>query len=116
MQIQLTAPTIGLASAPVDFRKSIVGLTEIVKSHYQQHLNDSLYIFYNRSKNRLKCLGCHRQGMLLIYKVLHKQRFHVPVEGEKRVSLDAQKLSWLLAGLDWQRMSGCDDLKFPDYF
>lgn len=116
MQIRLSAPQIWLASEPVDFRKAITGLSEIVQTHYQQHLKDSLYVFYNRAQNRLKCLGCHRHGTVLIYKVLDKKRFYVQSDEASLIPLNEQTLSWLFAGLDWDTMQTCDELTYPDYF
>lgn len=116
MQIRLSAAQIWLASEPVDFRKAITGLSEIVQNHYQQHFKDSLYVFYNRAGNRLKCLGCHRNGMVLIYKVLDKKRFYVHSRTTELTALTEEALSWLLAGLDWETMSTCQELTYPDYF
>lgn len=116
MQLRLNAAEIWLASEPVDFRKAIQGLSEIVNTHYQKHLNDALYIFYNRGRNRIKCLGCHRHGMMMVYKVFDKKRLYVDTKTEALTPLDEHTLSWLLAGLDWQTMSACDDLDYPDYF
>lgn len=116
MQIRLNAAEIWLASEPVDFRKALQGLTTIVHQHYQKHLKDSLYIFYNRGRNRIKCIGCHRQGMMMIYKVFDKRRFYVETETKALTPLNEHTLSWLLAGLDWQMMSHCNELDYPDYF
>jgi transposase len=116
MQIRLSAAQIWLASEPVDFRKAITGLSEIVQNHYQQHLKDSLYVFYNRAGNRLKCLGCHRNGMVLIYKVLDKKRFYIKSGVPNLTALNEETFSWLFAGLDWETMSTCQELTYPDYF
>ena len=57
MQIKLTAPKIWMASEPVDFRKAIDGLSALVAKHFHQGLEDHLFIFYNRARNKLKLLA-----------------------------------------------------------
>ncbi len=76
MKIQLTAPTIWLATQPTDFRRSINGLSAMVINDYQQTLQDQVYIFYNRAKNKLKILARHRNGAVLVYKQFDKKKVH----------------------------------------
>jgi transposase len=116
MQIKLSATHIYIAAEPVDFRKSANGLSLVVMNQLNANLRDAVYIFYNHAKNKVKILGFHRNGMMLIYKILDKKKFtfnsdHTPVE-----LITEKQLSWLLAGLDWVSMSENPELLFEDYF
>ncbi len=116
MQIQLTSPKIWLATEPVDFRKGINGLSELVSERFEQSLQDNVYIFYNRAKNKLKLLAYHRNGCLLIIKALDKKKFTLNESHLKLHELNQQQLAWLLAGLDWVSMSSFEELTYEDYF
>ena len=116
MQIQLKAPKIWLANEPVDFRKAINGLSELIVNHYNHRLENNIYIFHNRAKNKLKLLAYHRNGMMLIYKSLDKKKFTLKKEHGGLYELSEPQLSWLLAGLDWISMSEFDEIGYDDYF
>ncbi len=116
MQLQLSAPKIWIASEPVDFRCGINRLSEHVVSALGQRVGDQLYVFYNRSRNRLKCLAHHRNGMMLIYKQLDKKKFTLKKGKSGLLEITEEQLSWLLAGLDWVGMSSFPEIKYEDYF
>lgn len=116
MQIQISASKIYLASEAVDFRKSIHGLTALVMSEFNQVLENQIYIFFNRAKNRLKLLARHRNGSVLIYKALDKKKFILKESDAVLYEVSEQQLSWLLAGLDWVTMSEFNESSFTDYF
>lgn len=116
MELELRAPKIWLASQPVDFRKSIDGLTEVLASQFNTSLGPHLFVFYNRARNKLKLLAKHRLGCVLIYKRLDKRKFIFIKNAKGLYELTPSQLSWLLAGLDWPVMSGCDELEYEDYF
>lgn len=116
MQIQLKEPNIWLASEPVDFRKSINGLSAIVVDQFQQKIGDSIFIFYNGSRKKVKLLCCHRNGMMLIYKSFDRKKLFLKRDAGGLCSLDELQLSWLLAGLDWIEMSNIGGVSFDDFF
>ena len=116
MQVELKAAKIWIANEPVDFRKAINGLSEIVDTHFRQPLGEAIYVFYNRAKNKLKLLARHRNGSLLIYKRLDKSRFTLRSDQSEIYEMTEQQLSWLLAGLDWIEMSEWKELSYQDYY
>lgn len=116
MEIRLSAPKIWCANEPVDFRKAINGLSELVVRHFDHGLENHLFVFYNRAKDKLKLLAYHRNGMLLIYKHLDTKRFTLSMDKESYIELTEQQLTWLLAGLDWITMSQFDSLEYDDYY
>lgn len=116
MQIKLNATQIYIATAPVDFRKSAHGLSLVVMNQLNANLKDAIYIFYNHAKNKVKILGFHRNGMMLIYKILDKKKFTFKTSAAAVELITEKQLSWLLAGLDWVSMSENPELLFEDYF
>lgn len=70
MHIDFKTEKIWLWSEAVDFRKSVDGLCAVIAGKLKDNPGDGLYIFYNRARNRLKILGWHGNGFILVYKRL----------------------------------------------
>jgi transposase len=99
------AGSVYLCREPVDFRKSIAGLSLIVEQHLAlDPFAKALYVFINRDRNKLRILYWERNGFCLWYKRLERERFKWPrhLSGET-VTLSAQELNWLLDGFDLWR-------------
>lgn len=92
-----------LATAPVDFRKSIDGLSMIVVNDYACNPSDgNVYVFYNKSKNKLKLIYYDGNGFMLCYKRLEQGRLIMKLKGDNtHYQMDEQQLRWLLSGLDF---------------
>jgi transposase len=115
MQITLQAESILIADKAVDFRKSIDGLCGLIVEDMKEQPQQGIYVFYNQARNRVKILGWHTNGFVLLYKRLEKGKFIIEKERE-RIKLDAKQLKWLLAGLDWRILSGLKNAEFQAYF
>jgi transposase len=91
-----------LYTAQVDFRKSIAGLSLIVEQLMKESLfQESLFVFTNRQRNRIKILYWERNGFCLWYKVLEQERFKWPDPSEQHTkTLSGEELNWLLDGFD----------------
>jgi transposase len=116
MEIILKETQVWMASEPVDFRKGINGLSALAYAYNQNGVSNQLYIFYNRAKNKLKILGYHRNGYVLVYKQLDKKHFAIKEDTEVFCALTQEQLTWLLAGLDWVEMSEFDMQSYPDFY
>lgn len=87
----------------VDMRKSINGLAAIVESELESSpLSGSLFVFCNRSRDKIKLLYWERNGFVLWYKRLEKHKFkwlnnH---RNEDTIVLNGKQLNQLLDGLD----------------
>lgn len=91
---------------PVDFRKAINGLSLIVQDEMQlDTYGEILFVFINKSRNRIKLLYWEKNGFCLWMKRLEKNKFAWPLKHEgDSVSLNTQELNWLLDGFDIWRM------------
>ena len=99
-------PLIWLAVAPVDMRRGIDGLSSIV----QQALGESpcagsAFVFRNRTGNRLKLLLWDGNGVWLCQRRVHQGGFVWPKATDSCFSISQDQWQWLIAGVDWQRLS-----------
>jgi transposase len=99
-------PHIWLAVAPVDMRRGIDGLSSVV----QQALGHppcagSAFVFRNRAGNRLKLLLWDGTGVRLCQRRLHRGGFVWPKATDACFSITHEPWQWLVAGVDWQRLS-----------
>ena len=90
-----------IASQPTDFRMSIDGLSNFIQKEKNTHLHDgSIYVFYNKNKDKIKCLFWDRNGFVLYYKRLDKCRFKVKDMLKSVEKITAEELEILLSGFD----------------
>ena len=94
-----------LCRAPVDFRKSIGGLSALVEQDLELNpFGSALYVFINRGRNKIKVLYWHRNGFCLWLKRLETDKFAWPKEGESATqTIGVQEFEWLLEGFDLWR-------------
>lgn len=89
-----------LYAEPVDMRKSIDGLSVLVEQEMDLSPSmDALFVFCNRSRDKIKMLCWERNGFIVWYKRLEKQRFRWP-KADDTLSLSGKELNWLLDGFD----------------
>lgn len=88
---------------PVDMRKSINGLSFLVEAEFDcSPMSDALFVFCNRSRDKVKLLYWERNGFVLWYKRLEKHKFKwlTPAFDQETVSISGKQLNQLLDGLD----------------
>jgi len=86
----------------VDMRKSIDGLAAIVEQELELNpMMNAVFVFCNRGRDKIKLLHWERNGFVLWYKRLEKQRFKWLAETSSDcIELDGYQLNLLLDGLD----------------
>lgn len=93
----LSATAVYVVAEPVDMRKSIDGLALAVESSLETSpLSGSVFVFFNRGRDKVKLLWWDRHGFWLAYKRLEKGRFRQPVSA----TLSRADLLLLLEGVD----------------
>jgi transposase len=103
-----------LHRAPVDMRKQIDGLALLAKDVIQQDpTSGALFGFINARRNKLKLLVWERNGFIIWYKRLERDKFHWPPRADEAVvTLTGEQLNWLLDGYDVWRMKPHEALHF----
>ena len=86
-------------AAITDMRKSIGGLSLLVKQYFNDELlSGSLFVFCNRHRNRVKILYWDNDGFVLWYKRLEKGKFQFCQSGPN-YTVERKQLLMLLEGI-----------------
>lgn len=96
--LNLSGKRVYLACGKTDMRKQINGLAAIIESSFNlDPFNGELFVFCNRSRDRLKILEWDGDGFWLYFKRLEKGHFRWPEPGEEAtMTLSGEELGILL--------------------
>lgn len=112
----LNVPTdlaVYLATKPIDMRKSFDGLSVYVQTYLKLNpLRDGVFIFRNKSGDKVKLMYWQRNGLVVIYKRLEQGRFKWPKASADSLSLTRQELELLLDGIDLNKLKRLPALQF----
>lgn len=96
------------ATSPVDLRRSFDGLAAAAKESLSKDpRSGALFLFVNKTGNRLKAIWWDRTGYCLLYKRLEHGVFRFPSAvrpGDASVTIDSTEFAKILEGLDLARM------------
>ena len=96
-----------LAVGATDLRKQIDGLAALVEDVLEQDpFSESLFVFCNRGRDKLKMLLWQHNGFWLWYRRLERERFAWPQSEAVAIEVSARELRWLLDGLDMRQVQG----------
>ncbi len=98
---------------PVDMRKGINGLSEVVQQMAMGSFEgEHLFVFCGRRKNSIKVLYFDKSGFALWQKRLERDRFHWPSRlTEDVVTIDSEQMKWLLEGYNFLKMRPFSEIK-----
>lgn len=86
-----------VAAEAVDMRKSIDGLARLVEESLPASpFTGGVFVFFNRSRDKVKLLWWDRHGFWLAYKRLEKGRFRLPAIP----AMTLPELTLVLEGID----------------
>ena len=90
-----------IAPNVTDLRKGIDSYAAIVQNEFKQDpFSDAMYIFCNRTHDKLKILYWDGTGFWLLYKRLESGHFKwQKAEDGKAIEITKRQLAWLLDGL-----------------
>ena len=101
----------------IDFRKQLNGLiTVIVDSLEKNPASGELFLFRNKTANRLKLVYFDGQKFWLLYCRLEKGRFLLPSINAATFSMSCEQLQWLLSGIDFMAQPVREPQVFAHYF
>jgi transposase len=106
-----------VSTQAIDARKSIDGLCTLVVDHFKENPQcGNLFIFFNKSRDKVKILWWDANGFVVHYKRLEKHRFVVPkLKGMDKLEISQNQLHGLLAGLDFMLMRHFPDIHYYQY-
>jgi transposase len=97
--IRTAGVRIWVATAPVDMRRSFDALAEHVRTILAgDPLSGHLFVFRNRTGQRVKILWWDADGYCLYYKRLERGTFQFPAAGGTSVAIGSDQLKRLLSG------------------
>jgi transposase len=109
-----TVKYVYIAKRATDLRKDVDGYANIVSAEFQlDPFSNSLFIFCNRYKDKIKILYWDYNGFWLFYKRLEQGTFkwgRKSEEGGGR-EITMQQLRWLLEGLEIDPHRGFKEVK-----
>lgn len=98
----------------VDMRKQIDGLSIIASSEMNKNpCTGEVFLFFNKSSDKIKILYWHKNGFALYYKRLEKEKFRIPRNKE---FINYEQLCWLLSGLDINNLQGHSKFDYDTFF
>ncbi|GLS24438.1 transposase [Marinibactrum halimedae] len=99
---------------PVDFRKAINGLSVIVSDIMELDVyQPALFVFCNKRRDQIKVLYWDYTGFALWQKRLEKDKFKWPKKKSlDTVSITHEQWSWLLRGVDFEKIQPHQTLKY----
>lgn len=102
----------------IDMRKSIDSLSALVIEEFKNNPQSGhLFIFFNRSRDKVKIVYWDRNGFVLHYKRLEKHRFIVPKLVERmHIVITETQLNGLLAGLNFEIMGDFNEIDYDKIF
>jgi transposase len=99
MIVSTAGVQIWVATAPVDMRQGFDRLAARVREHLGHNpLGGHLFVFRNKSGERVKILWWDGSGLVLYYKRLERGTFRFPSTSEAALAIDSRQLLQLLAG------------------
>jgi len=102
----------------VDMRKAMDGLAMLVVETLEKNPQDkALYLFCNKSRDKLKGLFWHENGFMLLYKRMERDKFTFPQDiHDSTIEIDNKLIKWLLKGFDFYKLKQHPELIYTDYF
>jgi transposase len=89
---------------PIDFRKQIDGLVILISGVLKRDpTSGQLFIFRNRTGNKIKLLWWDETGFWLLYKRLERDRFKFPRIMDEPLEVSRDQLQLLLSGIDFEK-------------
>lgn len=107
-----------LACGVTDLRRAVDGLSIIVKQEFKMDpFGNYLFLFCNRSRNRLKGLSWDRNGFVLYYKRLDGAgaRFKWPKEPDDVRNITVRQLRLLMEGMSIDPPKGFGEVTARDF-
>lgn len=102
-----------LAMEPINMNSSFDKLSLLVEEVIQQSpLNGHVFVFRNRSRDKIKMLLWDRSGFWIYYRRIEKGRFKIPKVNNDCIELSHEDLKLLLDGIDISKLQRFPELHY----
>jgi len=111
--------TIYVACGATDLRKNVDGLTILIKQSFNlDPFDNSLFLFCNGGRNRLKGVIWDKNGFIMLYKRLDGRgaRFNWPASGEQVRGITGRQLTQLLDGFSIDPPKGFSEVMARNFY
>lgn len=102
-----------ISSANVDMRNGIDGLSAVVQQSFRlDPFSNAMFVFHNRSCDKIKALYWDGSGFCLLYKRIERGKFHFPISvSSDKYTVSNEEFEWLLNGLRIEEIVRYEALK-----
>jgi transposase len=88
----------------------------LIVSDLKQSPKDGVFLFFNRKRDKVKCLSWHKNGFLLLAKQLEVGKFCFDFKKTPGVvEIKPEEFGWILAGLEWEKMRNWKELNYEKF-
>jgi transposase len=111
--------SIYVACGPTDLRKNVDGLSILIKQSFQlDPFSNSIFLFCNGARNRLKALVWDKNGFIMLYKRLDGAgaRFQWPTDPVQVRGITDMQLGKLLEGLSIDPPKGFSEITAREFY
>mgnify|MGYP000843943170 FL=1 len=110
---ELTNRQVHLACGATDLRRGIDGLAVLVREQFDlDPFSSCLFVFFNRNRNKIKCLFWDVNGFWLLQRRIEKGRFDWPQDGKEAINISYRQLRWLMDGLSIRQNKAFKELTY----
>jgi transposase len=97
--------SVHLCCSPTDMRKNFDGLCSIITNNFKKDpLRDGIFVFVNKTCDKMKILVWDRHGYWLLYKRLEAGRFQMPpteaTDNPEAINITYEQLVLIIEGID----------------
>lgn len=106
--------SIYLCVRPVDFRKGIYGLVNLIKYEINDEpFSGSLFIFTNKNRRNIKVIYWDKTGFAMWTKILEKEKFPWPKNSQlNKMTLNQEQFYWILSGINPWKINPHQELSY----
>ena len=111
--------SIYVACGATDLRKNVDGLTILIKQTFElDPFSNSLFLFCNRMRNRMKAVVWDKNGFVMLYKRLDGKgaRFAWPTDPAQTRGITGRQLQLLLDGFSIDPPRGFPEVTARDFY
>jgi transposase len=103
-----------LCVQPVDFRKGIYGLVNLIQHELQEEpFSGTLFIFTNKNRKNIRAVYWDKTGFAMWCKALEKNQFPWPKNNQcTKIIIEHDQFHWLLSGINPWKLKPHQELHY----